>query len=303
MKPKKYYAILILILSLMLVAMLMLPALVPKTGEGGSKKQSDTPDKDSEKTQQTDVLPVSETAAGVGSSLEEGLAGQEAETKDILAGEETDTNDGLTGQGAETKDIFAGEETEALFSKEPLSNEIKKKITGVSYHENDTITYDDLNLLRISYYDFEGKIQHGELFCNKSIADDLLEIFTGLYDAQYQLEKVRLIDEYGGDDDLSCADNNTSCFNYRVVAGSNHLSNHAKGLAVDINPFYNPYITHPDGGTRISPEGSEPYADRSNIRPHMIDENDLCYKLFTEHGFTWGGHWKSVKDYQHFEKP
>ena len=129
-----------------------------------------------------------------------------------------------------------------------------------------------------------------------------MEIFKELYDNEYQIDKIRLIDEYGGDDDLSCDDNNSSCFNYRVVGGTDSLSKHALGLAIDINPFQNPYITYPNGVERISPAGSEPYADRNSGLPHMILEGDLCYNLFIEHGFTWGGHWKTLKDYQHFQK-
>lgn len=188
------------------------------------------------------------------------------------------------------------------FYYEPLSDEIKEKITGVSFHENDNITYDDLRFLNVLYVDFEGNTQKGEIICNKAIAQDLIEIFKELYDNKYQIDKIRLIDEYGGDDDLSCDDNNTSCFNYRVVGGTDSLSKHALGLAIDINPFQNPYITYPNGVERISPAGSEPYADRSSGLPHMILEGDLCYNLFIEHGFTWGGHWKTLKDYQHFQK-
>jgi len=155
---------------------------------------------------------------------------------------------------------------------------------------------------KYGYVDFEGNTQKGELICNKAIAQDLLEIFKELHDASYQIDKIRLIDEYGGDDDLSCADNNTSCFNYRVVGGTDNLSKHALGLAIDINPFQNPYITYPNGVERISPPGSEAYADRDSGLDHMILEGDLCYNLFIEHGFTWGGHWHSLKDYQHFQK-
>lgn len=188
------------------------------------------------------------------------------------------------------------------FYYEPLSDEIKDKITGVSFHENNNITYDDLRYLNVLYVDFDGNTQKGELICNKAIAQDLVEIFKELYDNEYQIDKIRLIDEYGGDDDLSCDDNNTSCFNYRVVGGTDSLSKHALGLAIDINPFQNPYITYPNGIERISPAGSEPYADRDSGLEHMILEGDLCYNLFTEHGFTWGGHWKTLKDYQHFQK-
>lgn len=194
---------------------------------------------------------------------------------------------------------------ETAFYQEPLSDELKDYITGASYPDLPAdqlaISYDDLVYLHLLHYDFEGNVQEGEMICNVKIADDLLEIFRALYDAQYEIDKIRLIDEYGADDDLSCADNNTSCFNYRVVAGSTHLSNHAYGMAIDINPFQNPYITYPGGVERISPVGSEPYADRNSGLEHMILRGDLCYQLFTEHGFFWGGNYKSMKDYQHFE--
>ena len=159
--------------------------------------------------------------------------------------------------------------------------------------------------MNVLYYDFNGEVQSGELICNQEIAHDLVEIFYELYRNEYQIEKIRLIDEYGGDDTASMLDNNTSCFNYRVVDGTDSLSKHAIGCAIDINPFYNPYVVfNKDGSgkTYISPEGSEIYADRSQNFPYKIDENDLCYKLFKEHGFTWGGDWNSCKDYQHFQK-
>lgn len=188
------------------------------------------------------------------------------------------------------------------FYQETLSDALIERITGSSYHENDDISLDQLRFLHVLYYDFNNEIKDGELICNKQIADDLLEIFSTLYDNAYQIDKIQLIDVYDADDDLSCADDNTACFNYRVVAGSTTLSKHALGMAIDINPFYNPYVTYPDGKERISPAGSEVYADRSNDNPHMIRKGDLCYQLFIDHGFTWGGEWKSLKDYQHFQK-
>lgn len=187
----------------------------------------------------------------------------------------------------------------------PLTNEQKTYITGCSYPDTDAnlaITYDDLRYVHILHYDFDGNIAEGKLICNEYIANDLIEIFYELYLNEYQLERVTLIENYNGDDELSMADNNTSCFNYRVVAGSNKLSKHAYGLAVDINPLYNPYITYPNGTVNIAPAGSEAYADRTASFPYKIDEQDLCYKLFIDHGFTWGGAWNSSKDYQHFQK-
>ena len=188
------------------------------------------------------------------------------------------------------------------FYYQSITDDIKERINGLSYKEDCTVPYEDLRYVSVLYVNFNGETMHGEIVCNKAIAQDLVEIFYELYCNEYQIDKIRLIDEYDADDDLSCADNNTSCFNFRMVYGSGNLSKHALGLAIDINPFQNPYITYPEGVERISPPGSEPYADRNSGLPHMITENDLCYRLFQQHGFTWGGHWNTIKDYQHFQK-
>jgi hypothetical protein len=169
---------------------------------------------------------------------------------------------------------------------------------GVSYRDNPDIRLSDLRYLRISYVDFDGKDQVGELVCNQAIADDLLEIFKALYEARYPIRSIRLIDDFNGDDEASMAADNTSCFNYRRKTGMRQLSKHALGLAVDINPFENPYVR----SHRILPVDAVRYADRTQDFPHKIDQNDLCYRLFREHGFAWGGSWRSVQDYQHFEK-
>ena len=189
------------------------------------------------------------------------------------------------------------------FYYEPITNEIFKRISGISYPVDCTVPLDELRYVGLMYVDFNGETQKGELICNKALAQDMVEIFYELYSNNYQLESVKLVDEYGGDDTASMLANNTSCFNYRVVEGTTRLSNHAYGRAIDINPFYNPYITYnKDGTTNVSPAGSEAYADRSVSFPYKIDENDLAYKLFKEHGFKWGGDWNNSKDYQHFER-
>ncbi len=189
------------------------------------------------------------------------------------------------------------------FYYEPISNEIFRRISGISYPVDCQVPLDELRYISLLYIDFNGETRTGEMICNKDLAQDIVEIFYELYKSSYQIESIKLIDEFGGDDNASMLANNTSCFNYRVVEGTTHLSNHALGRAVDINPFYNPYITYnKDGTTNVFPTGSEKYADRTASFPYKIDENDLSYKLFIEHGFTWGGNWNSVKDYQHFEK-
>ncbi len=165
------------------------------------------------------------------------------------------------------------------------------------------ITFDDLRYVHILHIDFNGNPTEGELICNKLIAADLAEIFQELYRNEYRLEKVLLMEEYDGDDNASMEDNNTSCFNYRTVDDTDRLSKHAYGLAIDVNPLYNPYITYTEeGDEQVSPASALPYADRSLNFPYKITEDDLCYRLFTQHGFIWGGNWNNVKDYQHFQK-
>ncbi len=255
----------------------------------------------------TDAQETQHTKTGTQTSdLQEGSACKKAATTqkpdtepgntEITEQEATDMTQTSNGAGMDRITYRDG------FYQETLSDTLIERITGSSYHENDDISLDQLRFLHVLYYDFNNEIKDGELICNKQIADDLLEIFSTLYDNAYQIDKIQLIDVYDADDDLSCADDNTACFNYRVVAGSTTLSKHALGMAIDINPFYNPYVTYPDGKERISPAGSEVYADRSNDNPHMIRKGDLCYQLFIDHGFTWGGEWKSLKDYQHFQK-
>lgn len=189
-----------------------------------------------------------------------------------------------------------------VFTQSEITDEIFRRIQGKSFPEACTTSREALRFLRVSHYNGEGEVCQGELICHHSIAEDLLDIFRQLYDARYPIERMVLIDEYDADDEASMAHNNTSAFNFRYISGTRRLSKHSLGLAVDINPLYNPYVRQRGGKTLVSPSGAAPYADRSKDFPYKIDRNDLCYRLFKAHGFTWGGDWKSSKDYQHFEK-
>ena len=138
--------------------------------------------------------------------------------------------------------------------------------------------------------------------CNRLIASKLLSIFRELYKAHYPIQRIRLADDYDADDERQMRANNSSCFCYRTVSGTQKLSYHARGLAIDINPLYNPYIRDYKRGRQIvEPATGKPYADRSKSYRYKIEKGDLCYRLFLKHGFSWGGSWRTKKDYQHFE--
>jgi len=192
---------------------------------------------------------------------------------------------------------------ENCFVAEEISDGVFKRMYGKSYKTDCNVKRSDLRYLRVLHYDAEGNLLTGELVCHRTVSGDLLSIFRALYDAKYPIERMVLIDEYGADDDASMRANNTSCFNYRTVAGSKKRSNHSLGCAVDINPLYNPYVKRrTNGSLLVKPATARKYADRSKDYKYKIKKGDLCYRLFIKYGFKWGGNWKSLKDYQHFEK-
>lgn len=193
------------------------------------------------------------------------------------------------------------------FTISEIDQSLEERIMGKSYTENPHISLSELRYLKLLHYNFDHKIQVGELIVNEGIANDCIDIFTELFKAEYEIESMYLIDNYWtGDgtstDTASMNDNNSSAFCYRVITGSSKLSNHAYGYAIDINPYQNPYITYKNGVPVFYHDNAQDYADRNAPKEHMINHDDLCYQLFTSHGFTWGGDWKNSKDYQHFEK-
>ena len=189
------------------------------------------------------------------------------------------------------------------FTSQAIPDSVWQTMQGKTWHDNPYIRRSDLRYLRISHYDLEGRVHVGEMICNKLIADKLLAIFSELYAAHYPIQRMRLPDNYDADDERQMRDNNTSCFCYRNVSGSKNLSKHARGLAIDINTLYNPYIRYnkKDGSRIVEPATAVKYCDRKANFPYKITTSDLCYKLFTKYGFTWGGAWRTMKDYQHFE--
>lgn len=202
------------------------------------------------------------------------------------------------------KGRLSADQLSQLFYQEEITAEgdVYQRINGCSYRENPDIALAQLRYLRVLYYGFDGETHVGEMIVNAEIAQDVLEILQALYEAEYPIERMQLVDDYQADDNASMAANNSSAFNYRYIASTTKLSNHSWGKAVDINPLYNPYIYTAEGQLHVDPAGSEAYVDRTGDCPYMIDHEDLCCRLFLENGFTWGGDWKNSKDYQHFEK-
>ncbi|MFB9177854.1 M15 family metallopeptidase [Dactylosporangium sucinum] len=192
-----------------------------------------------------------------------------------------------------------GSTTPATDSSEPLPPALREAMTGVSWRPGCPVGLDDLRLLTVTFVDFAGAEQRGQLVVHQAIAPAVLRVFAKLRAARFPIRSMHLIETYGGSDDASMAADNTSAFNCRNVPGTSHWSNHAYGRAIDVNTVENPYL--PKG--KIMPPAGKDFLDRRNVRPGMIIEGDVVVTAFRAEGFTWGGGWRSGIDYQHFEKP
>ena len=184
---------------------------------------------------------------------------------------------------------------------------VYNRIIGKSYRKNDYVPLSSLTYITMPHYNFDGVLQMGEMIVSKDVAYDVMAIFEELFRNKYQVKSMHLVDNYWtGDpdstDSASIDVNNTSAFNYRTATGSSKLSNHAYGKAIDINPQQNPYVSYKSGSPKWSHSNANDYIKRDTGLPHVITHDDLAYKVFTKYGFSWGGDWNSVKDYQHFDK-
>lgn len=188
-----------------------------------------------------------------------------------------------------------------------IPEDVYNYINGKSYQENPYVALSDLRYVKLLHYNFNHELQVGELIVAADLQGDYLGIFAELFVAEYEIQSMYLPDKYWtGDptstDSASIDVNNSSCFMYRPATGSSKLSKHSYGRAIDINPQQNPYVSYSSGSPVWSHENANDYIDRTTGLPHVITENDVCYQIFTKYGFTWGGSWTNIKDYQHFQK-
>ena len=171
-----------------------------------------------------------------------------------------------------------------------------KRMTGVSWRAGCPVALRDLRLLTLSHWRFDGHVRSGRLIVHADVARDVLGVFRRLYSSRVPIRRMVPVDAYGGSDFRSIEADNTSAFNCRYVEGTSRWSEHAYGRAIDLNPIENPYVS----GGRTSHPASTPYVDRSRRRPGMAYDDGVLVRAFDAIGWSWGGRWTSVKDYQHF---
>nr|WP_318683212.1 M15 family metallopeptidase [uncultured Acetatifactor sp.] len=294
----------------------LLGACTAATKEPGESTAESRTDAENSETQTDDATEEAFAGSTATANEEPGIEDETAAVEEISleeeAVEETQKLESLDGLDAGTilnPDQLELSDPGRYFTGMEIieGDSVYERINGKSYQENPYISLDSLRYLKMLHYNFEGNIQVGEMIVNESIEDDILSIFQTLFEEKYEIQSMYLVDRYwtGNADDSDTASvdaNNTSAFCYREITGGGNLSNHAYGLAVDINPQQNPYVSYSTGVPVWWHSNANDYIDREAGLEHMITHDDLAYQLFTEYGFEWGGDWNNPKDYQHFDK-
>jgi poly-gamma-glutamate synthesis protein (capsule biosynthesis protein) len=177
---------------------------------------------------------------------------------------------------------------------------MQEQMRGVTWHaELPSPRLHELRLLEIPHIDFAGVERAGILITARALAEQILGIFSELRALDFPIASMRPMIDFDGDDGLSMAANNSSCFNSRRIINSDRISVHSYGAAIDINPVQNPVVR--DGKHR--PDAGAAYLDRENIRAGMFVEGGPAVQVFLDAGWKWGGHWDNPKDYHHFFEP
>jgi poly-gamma-glutamate synthesis protein (capsule biosynthesis protein) len=181
------------------------------------------------------------------------------------------------------------------WSSSEITPELAARMTPTSWRPGCPVPLSSLRHLRLSHMGFQGQELLGELVVHEQDVVAVAIAFKLMWDAGVPIERMQLVDDFGGDDAASMAANNTSAFNCRTVAGTATWSQHAYGRAIDLNPVQNPYVA----GSAVDPPAGAAYLDRAQVRAGMLVEGGAAVVAFDRIGWGWGGRWSGAKDYQH----
>lgn len=167
---------------------------------------------------------------------------------------------------------------------------------GSTWQPGCPVALEDLRYVTVSFWGFDDLVHTGELVLHEDVATDVAGVFAQLYEARFPIEEMRLITTADLDAPATGDGNNTAAFVCRPARQQTSWSAHAYGLAVDINPFMNPY----ERGDLVLPELASAYLDRDDRRPGMVHRGELVHQAFGSIGWAWGGDFRSVTDSMHF---
>jgi peptidoglycan LD-endopeptidase CwlK len=210
------------------------------------------------------------------------------------SGEHDDARSGGQIVAVQLKDDMVNREMEEVIVDSAMSREQALRQNPDSPAPQEVL--DRQGLIGVEYYSFDTKLHRGQIVVDVDLVDDTKRVFDLIKRRRFPIQSVIPIADprYNFDDGKSVYANNVSGFNYRFIAGTDRLSNHALGRAVDINPFINPYIRQ----DYRMPEG----VDYDPKAVGAITEDGEIVELFKKLGWEWGGDWTDRKDYQHFQK-
>jgi hypothetical protein len=177
----------------------------------------------------------------------------------------------------------------------PISPAVRARM-GATWKPGCPVGLADLRYVTVSFRGFDGRAHTGELVVHRRVAAPVISVFARLYRARFPIEEMRLVTGADLQAHPTGDGNNTAAFVCRAARRQTRWSAHAYGLAVDVNPFQNPYRR----GDLLLPELAGAYEDRARARPGMVRPGDVVTAAFAGLGWTWGGTWRSPKDYMHF---
>jgi len=173
-----------------------------------------------------------------------------------------------------------------------------KVIARSTWRPECPVRANQLDWIRLTYVGFDGKRHSGELLAHEDVSADIVTVFRDLWNARFPIEEMRITKKSELDLPPTGDGNNTGAFVCRPTRGGQSYSEHAYGLAVDVNPFQNPYRR----GEVVIPELASAYLDRQEKRPGMIAGDGPVVSAFDRIGWGWGGRWRSLKDLHHFSR-
>jgi hypothetical protein len=185
-----------------------------------------------------------------------------------------------------------------------VSGPLRRADVPYSYRPGCPVSPQGLRRITMTYYDYRGRLQRGQLIVSAASVKPLLNVFASGFSARFPLKRVRPTDAYyasgkrspSGSDVAAMQDGNTSAFNCRPVTGNPYrTSQHSYGNAIDINTFENPYVTN----SHVYPSNARSFLNRSRHRTGMILWDGTLAKAMRRNGWSWGARW-SHPDYQHF---
>jgi D-alanyl-D-alanine carboxypeptidase len=183
----------------------------------------------------------------------------------------------------------------------PVVSDVTAAELGESWRPGCPVVPAQLRRVTVAFVGFDGARHRGDVVVHEEVVPAVIDVFARLLALRYPIERMQPVDHYpGAADELSMEDNNTSAFNCRPLPGSSRWSWHAYGRAIDVNPLLNPYL---DRRGNFEPHNAAPFLDRRRTDPGILHAGDPAVAAFTDRGWTWGGAWRTPKDYQHFERP